>query len=334
MASDGDAGAVSFMQALAWLRHSAAGLPVRLVLSSGLHYVDGTLLLDHLTPASEIWIEGVDSNATLAPLSPSQPLLVLEHGAPPTHLRGLRILGRVRVHGSTLEIVGCDVAGGHSQSTDRALAIHGGDVTVRSTSLSHHPAGAILVTNGELLLVASRLRHNQAEYGAGMWVTGGTVIADATAFERNSARLHGGGLLADGGNIWLHNHTAFRFNSALSGSSLERRFPSSRDNVYSLTYELPAEPGHWVIAPFETYSFLQPGPIDADFPYPCSAGKCKSHATKAASMLLYATRADSPQVTSWRPLCVTLRPRRCQRRERSKSSERPSLQGELPSRCS
>ena len=128
--------------------------------------------------------------------------------------------------------------------------------------------GAIAVGAGSLTLTDSLVRSSSADTGGGMLVTGGTVHVTRCVFELNSASISGGELHVEGGHIELGDRTALFSNVAPRGRSIY--FLSSSSAVAK--YFLPAPLARWLFISQGITSTLEPGAIDADYPFACSAG--------------------------------------------------------------
>ena len=85
---------------------NATGRPVRVTLASGEHALEATAaVFDNRTTASEVWIDGGATGATIRPkLSNESVVLTVKEGAPPVHLVNVRVIGEVKVEGGELHL--------------------------------------------------------------------------------------------------------------------------------------------------------------------------------------------------------------------------------------
>lgn len=136
--------------------------------------------------------------------------------------------------------------------------------------------GAILVTaQGTLDVASCEFRRNRADAGGAVRIAafggGAASFANAT-FEGNTALEKGGALQVDAGVVVLRGGTLFKGNRVADGASSEYS-QSIRFSGGQLRYELPAPRAHWVFIPDgSNTSSIALGAIDADYPFPCSAG--------------------------------------------------------------
>ena len=150
-----------------------------------------------------MWIHG-GADVTISTLQP--PLLALQDGAPPVHITRVRLLGRLRVEGSELELVNCSVEAsiapgqrrrGLSTADERALAITGGKVALVHTILKCHSTTGGIVIEGAaptLTLDGCSIEDCRAATGAALLVRTGSVNVENTSFVANHAVQSGGAL--------------------------------------------------------------------------------------------------------------------------------------------
>ena len=123
------------------------GAPVSLEVSGSQSL---TLVLGPNLTSSEVWISA-QSGAKL-----SADLTIMD-GAPPVHLSGFEVTGRISVEGGGLDISGCSFRAASSRrklqaaSSESVLTVSGGQVTAHGVAFEDL-ADAIKVTGGELHL--------------------------------------------------------------------------------------------------------------------------------------------------------------------------------------
>ena len=141
------------------------------------------------------------------------------------------------------------------------------EVVVRGSLIEGYQASAITLGRGSLLLRSVVLRRNRAERGGALLVSGGSAVVVASTFEDNEATVSGGALQLDGGTVELSNRTLFAGNSAPKGLSIQLEDGSS------LSYQLPAPLARWLLIPSGDVSEVTgPGSMETDYPFKCSAG--------------------------------------------------------------
>ena len=235
--------------------------------------------LDHKTSASSVVIEATANGVPLWTVG-NGPTLTIRQGAPPVTLIGIRLEGAVVVEGARLDVANVTFSAGfasvrrlHSAQalvTAPALSISGGHVTVRHAVFEGYSTSAAIISAGILELEDSVLKGNAAVRGGGMRVYGGHVTARRCLFEGNQAAESGGAIEVEGGTVLLADRTLLLDNQAPLGRSLHL-LPEG-----SLSYALPSPLARWIIVPDVSSSgrtsVLLPGGVEADFPFPCSAG--------------------------------------------------------------
>lgn len=275
-------GELELADALALATGERSG-PVRITIPAGTHSVP-PIRFDGQTSAAELWIVG-DSIETELELS--GPMTQMP-GSPKVHLVGMKILGEIDVQGSKLEMVGCVIASGDRRGAGRALRalgetesaaadmnaravrVSGGELVIVDSLLQNQPAGALLVTGGVLNVRNSTLRANRAERGAALLMTGGRASLVSTLMEDNEARVEGGAIHVDGGELELGHETLLRRNRAPAEMGASLSFVAG-----AVQYHLPAPIGRWtfVAVPGNLLSHVAPPTIiDADYPFACSPG--------------------------------------------------------------
>jgi len=231
----------------------------------------------------EILVRGEEASVELSASSSADgaasPMLTVTNGAPLLRLQNLHIHGAVRVDGGQVRMENCTMTsteGGQTRSlseTDESSAVlpaleilaNESDVVVVRSVIEDYPNGAIVLTDGTLLLDSVVLRRNRAAKGGALRVTGGRVSVLGCTMVDNSAEISGGALQVDGGDLQLGNETLLMTNGAPQGVALE--FTGG-----SLSYSLPAPQGRWILIPTGTTTILEPQSVDVDFPFACSAG--------------------------------------------------------------
>ncbi|WP_405496419.1 hypothetical protein [Streptomyces sp. NBC_00096] len=118
--------------------------------------------------------------------------------------------------------------------TFRNLTVNGGNLTLRTATLSNGDAGGsaiapgagggIVVTgNGVLTVNSSTIRNNQANFGGGLSVFNGSQAnVGTTTVQANAANQNGGGIHNNVGTVTL---LATRFSSNISNNCLTSPSP-------------------------------------------------------------------------------------------------------------
>ena len=217
------------------IKTQAAGVPCRITLATGGYELDSSMVtFDDSTVASEIWIAGEPTadamkRPVLRPALAAQLLLiVMARGAPPVHIRNVRLIGKLSVEDGKLDLIDCSIegTGGSATSqapTSRAVAIVGGRVSLTRTVLHGHPGGAIAVEGATLILVDSSVHDCSATFGGATLVRGNSsTMIRSSNFTSNSASVSGGALHVGGDAIMTIESSAFVENSAqTSGGALQ-----------------------------------------------------------------------------------------------------------------
>lgn len=274
-------------------------------LADGVHVLPPMLFDGSMSSASEIHLEAAGEGAILRPQALATggqlqsrrlsdgtnasagdvPFLTLYDGGPAIRMTRLRIEGVLVVAGGALHLSNCTLAQA-TTSSSRVLRVGGGAVHVEATTFEDNPGGAVEVVAGHLVLVGSWLRRNRASEGGAMFVTGGQVQMSSTVCEGNEASVRGGALFIEGGNVSITDRSLLLDNYAPTGRSV---YLASARALVSLTYTLPAPLGRWIFILHGTTASLEPGAIDADYPFACNAGLVgNSYAVAAQSSPLCA----------------------------------------------
>ena len=270
----------SLATALQAAQHDILGAPVSIRLAVGVHTLAEALVLDHQTAASEIWLVGSNGSAVDAAS------IKLRQGAPRLHLWGLQLTGNVEVDGGELEMINTSLTGPAGRD-HRALSttydgeaerpllqMRNGNVELQMVTISGGLGGGIVVGDGRLTLLNCTLRGNRAVRGAGLRVDGGQAMIAGTIFVENDAARGGGAMHVSGGVVELMERSLLVRNEAPTGKSIELTANGS------LAYTLPAPAGRWLLLGSSSCQALRsrwsspvdPGSVDADYPYACSAG--------------------------------------------------------------
>ena len=168
-----------------------------------------------------MWIAG-ESDPIIRPVDSSQPLLTLRAGAPHVHISNVRLLGGLKVEGGDLELTDCSIepndradqqGGGTdrrltSAAAERPLSIDGGSVTLTRAVLTGHAAGAIMSAQAaRLIIVASSLQGNHAQFGGAIRVSQGSIarLERCNLFD-NTADESGGALQVRHAHKITHTH--------------------------------------------------------------------------------------------------------------------------------
>lgn len=130
-----------------------------------------------------------ETGAAIRPAPGASSLIIATtHGAPPVHIAGISLFGRLRVDGGELELIDCSLerseggpSGGdgrrlNAPGAERALSIVGGDVTLARTTVHGHSGGAVRVEAARLVLVACTLRECHALRGGALLVADGANV--------------------------------------------------------------------------------------------------------------------------------------------------------------
>ena len=181
--------------------------------------------------------------------------------------------------------------------THAAIRVHAGLAVLERVSLIDHQVGAIDVAGGELQLSECRLLRNRATKGGAIRVRGGSTSIRDSLFEDNRAGESGGAVHIDAGDVHMSDRTLLRRNDAPRGRSIQLCGDGAPHCPAVLRYTLPAPPGRyaaeaaicprrpvltrgyahfalgrWLIIPGDRTSRLDPGAVDSEFPFACSAG--------------------------------------------------------------
>ena len=287
---------------------------------------------------SELWLLG-EPGAIIFPTPTTHPeagaVLLIAEDAPPVHIHGLTFADglKVAVYGSEVDFDQCVFDGNGTQAhrstrrqlqtsepstplstaplpsmppsppflPDRALSIYAGSARLHACTFVSLEGGAILVsTGGALSLTSCVLRHNTADMGGALLVTGGLAVLSGTVLittliippwmasssrecpsdgllitrmtgtvlEANEARLSGGALQVEGGVAVLRDGSLINGSHAPVGGGRSLRFSGGE-----LRYELPTPRARWVfITDGSNTSTLKFSAIDVDWPFNCPAG--------------------------------------------------------------
>ena len=224
-------GTTSFSDALREAQHGATGEPLTIALPVGTHDVDAnvSLVFDHQTAASELWLIG--SKGALLEIG----LLQIVQGAPVVHIWDLEVIGLIRVDGGELEMNNTVLSGDRTVGHHRALAeestseevppllhvLDGSAVTLQNATIEGGQGGGVILSNGTLWLYDCFVLRNRASHGGGLRVDAGHAIVARTTLQDNRATVSGGGLYIGGGGIAeLQDQTQLDSNHAPTGNSI------------------------------------------------------------------------------------------------------------------
>jgi hypothetical protein len=153
---------------------------------------------------------------TMRPERPTQQLLVAVAAlAPPLHIIGVRLLGRIEVQGGQLSLTNCrvDAPSGVvapqsvASSTradlsvgERALSIVGGRAVLERTNFSGHLTGALeAIDEAIVTLVGCIIQSCRAHVGGAIAVrTGASVHVEHSTLMNNTAVVSGGAIQVNG----------------------------------------------------------------------------------------------------------------------------------------
>lgn len=234
-------------------------VPVTIALPGGEYIMENGIAIDAHMAASELWIIGESSSASMSESNgPSiigtvirampgnednVPLLQISAGGPFVHLVNLHIVGAAR-----------------------PILVSGGEVIMENCALENSTEGfTVKVNNGSLALRDSVLRGNQAKRGGALQVLGGSVDVRRSRLEENHASDSGGAVYLHGGTLNLAERTLLVGNRAPFGRSVYI-------DAGSVAYALPAPLGRWIYAPGSQRAVIGVGAIDDDYPFACSPG--------------------------------------------------------------
>ena len=216
---------------------------------------------------------------TITTANPSAPLLIIENGAPPVNIVGLRLEGhalvvrggKVRLIDSLIgtrsgQAAGRQLADGGGTPSKPAIEMDGGFVLAERTRFEGYTNGAIRVRDGILTLVSGLLENNHALNGGALHVTGGSAHVANTLFRRNTAAERGGAAFVDGGRLTLTNETLILAQASANTTGTALYVRSGIAN-----YALPAPLGRWIFASEGAPAAFDAG-VDGDFPVLCNAG--------------------------------------------------------------
>ena len=231
--------------------------------------------------------------------SSASTLLEVRAGAPPVELHGLVLQGQVLVESSTVEIAGCRFVSARpsvgrrlqASASARALMISGGSVVISDAVFEGLPDGAIEVSGGEVSMLTSAFKENQAERGGALLVTGGKVRVHNSTFTKNKANK-GGALFVKSGEVRVSNST-FADNKAneeggairvigpnatlelakLTGITGSEGYGGSVASDVAWTFILPCRLGHFVSDPDQdgVAKNAAGSYVPGDYPITCSA---------------------------------------------------------------
>ena len=296
-------------------------MPVTIQVPSGVSMLS-SFVFDSTITASEVRIEGspgtvisrdsVGRRRRLQVSDDDPPIFVLRSSTT-THviLRDLRIEGKIRVEGGSLEVNNCTLDGLHSEadaaaSGQGAIGLHvsGGHVVLSQTTIVSFEGGGIEVAglrDAKLLQIESSVIRLNGRSGAarmgGISTIGGTVDVANSLIEDNgfasrdcdAGCVRGGGLRVDAsGNAILRAGTLLWRNKAYEGRSIyvtrDSREPDAVQGIpFPVVYHLPAPPAHFVVIVerLSTISQLRKGSlIDDNYPFECAAGNFGRFATR------------------------------------------------------
>ena len=245
-------------------QEGAAGSPVRIHIRAG-RFELAPLVFDQSTSASELWLVG-EPGAELSSDAPT--LFTLLSGAPPIHLRDLRIASPIAVDAGQLNVLRCTFvpgSGAAQQAAARALSQTGGGVAIEHATFANLTAGAIALTHGGLSVSDSLFLGNAADDGGAVSVHGGQAVLTRCRLASNSAISRGGALFVEGGITQLRNQTLLQDNTAPTGRSIFF-------DAGWLSYTLPAPLARYLFIESGDSLQLPRGAVEVDYPFACPGG--------------------------------------------------------------
>ena len=263
------------------------------------------MVFDSSTRVSAVWIEGEEGSVMTLPTPStssgrrltatydSTMLFSIMRGAPPVHVRGMRLAGGVRVEAGLIDLDNCTLDGSWL-GTQPAVGVQvtGGLVRLNSTVLANFGSGGMSVTSGRVEIDGSVLRGNghlpaatfgalqvgDANGGGDAHVTITSTRIEANGYARESCEdllcVRGGGLKVVGGNVVLRAGTILRNNVAFEGNTIYVDTSLVRDLGHAVMYRLPVRRGHHVIITDRgDVAPLSQAIVDDTYPFECSGGR-------------------------------------------------------------